>query len=129
MNCRRALNTDYEEICRWWTARGWGCIPIELLPSGWVVEKDGKLLCAGFLYTASNAPVGYLEYIVSNPDNGLKENYKALDYLMEEIVTFAKYSMIKAMFGRVKQRGLEKLYNKHGFKTCDTLTDMFWGGM
>lgn len=126
MNCRRALQTDYEEICRWWKAHGWSCVPIELLPSGWVVEKDGKMLCAGFLYIASNAPVGYLEYIVSNPDNGLKENYKAIDYLMDEIVKFAKYSLVKAMFARVHQRGLEKLYNKHGFKSGDVVKDMIW---
>ena len=126
MNCRRATTDDYAEICRWWEGHGWKCVPMQLLPSGWVVEKDGKLMCAGFLYIAGNAPVGYLEYVVSNPDNKALESYRAIDFLMGEIVTFAKYSMVKAMFARVQQAGLEKMYNKHGFKSGDVIKDMIW---
>lgn len=127
MNCRRALVSDYEEICRWWVGHGWSSVPQEMLPSGWVVEKDGKMLCAGFLYIAGNAPVAYLEYVVSNPDNKPLESYKAIDYLFCEIIKFVEYSMIKVCFARMKQKSLSKMYSRHGFHEGDVVQDMIWG--
>lgn len=126
MECRRAMLTDYETIASWWPAHGWSAIPKELLPAGWVVEENGIMLCAGFLYVAGNAPVGYLEYVVSNPANTPKQSYKSIDLLLGEICTFAKYSLIRAMFCRIASKGLQKMYAKHGFKLGDKLQDMIW---
>lgn len=127
MTCRRAMQSDYADLCSWWKGHGWEPVPMELLPSGWIVEEGEKKLCAGFLFIASNAPVAYLEYVVSNPENTPKESHKAIDYLLGEICTFAKYSTIKAMFAKLTVRGLEKMYNRHGFASGDTsIKDMIW---
>jgi hypothetical protein len=121
------MKTDYDDLCGWWKAHGWEPVPEMLLPWGWIVEDDGKKLCAGFLFIAMNAPVGYLEYVVSNPDNTAKQSYKAIDMLLGEICTFAKYNMILAMFAKLTVRSLEKMYNRHGFKSGDaSIKDMVW---
>ena len=128
MNCRRAMLSDYDEIASWWEAHGWSAVPKDILPYGWIVEEGGKRLCAGFLYIAGNAPVGYLEYLVSNPSNTQKESFKSIDFVLEEILKFAKYSLIQCLFCRIveKSKGLEKMYARHGFKTGDVVRDMIW---
>ena len=126
MNCRRALRTDYTELCRWWEGHGWPAVPEQTLPTGWVIEKDGVLLAAGFLYMARNAPVGYFEYVVTNPDNTARDTYKALDLLFTEVMTFARYNLIQVCFARIGQASLGKMYEKHGFTVGDKVTDMVW---
>ena len=129
MNCRRAMKTDYEEICRWWVAHGWNPIHERMLPIGFVIEKDGILKCAGFLYVDKYTPSGMLEWVVTNPDNQGFESYRALNLLLEEITTFAKYSMIEMIYSKLINKSLERLYNKHGFasETC-CVKDMCWTG-
>lgn len=126
MNCRRAMQTDYDELCEWWVAHEWSPVPLEMLPTGWVIEKDDKLLAAGFLYIAGNAPVAYFEYVVTNPDNTRRESYKAVDLLFAEVMKFVEYNLIKVCFARIKSHGLQKMYEKHGFAKGDALTDMVW---
>lgn len=125
MNVRRAMATDYEELCRWWVGHGWDVVPFELLPMGFVVE-DEQMMSAGFIYIAQGAPVAYFEYIVTNPDNSPRESYKAIDLLMTEVMKFLEYNMIKACFCRIAQESLGRLYKKHGFKDGDNLKDMIW---
>ena len=97
-----------------------------MLPTGWVIEKDGELLAAGFLYIASNAPVGCLEYVVTNPDNAPRDSYKALDLLLKEIMKFAEYSLLVSVFGRMSQDSLARMYEKHGFVVGDSVKDVVW---
>ncbi len=126
MNCRRALHTDYEELCRWWEAHGWDAVPEAILPFGLVAEKDGEIKAAGFLYVAGNAPVGYLEYVVSNPDNSARESYEAIDLVLGELMKQVKYNMLLACFARMAQDPLGRLYEKHGFFIGDTVKDAVW---
>ena len=127
MNCRRAMKTDYEEICRWWVAHGWEPVPMPFLPVGFVIEHDGILKCAGFLYMDKTAPIGMLEWVVSNPDNAGTESYRSLDLLLGEITKFAKYNLIGAVYSKLVHKPLEHLYNKHGFISGDTcVKDMTW---
>jgi len=127
MNCRRAMKTDYEEICRWWVAHGWNPVPEHLLPCGWVVEKNGILKCAGFLYVDRSSPCGMLEWVVANPDNQGTESYRGLDILLETVTTFAKNILIEVIYSKLTSESLEKLYHKHGFKTGDiAVKDVTW---
>jgi len=123
----RATTEDYKELVEWWKAHGWDAPPIEILPFGVVYSEDGVNKAAGFLYTASNAPVGYLEYIVANPENSGRESYKAVDAVIAELLQQARYSLIKCCFSRIQQDGLEKLYKKNGFHSGDKVKDMIWG--
>jgi len=122
----RATTEDYKELVEWWKAHGWDAPPIEILPFGIVYSEDGTNKAAGFLYTASNAPVGYLEYIVANPENSGRESYKAIGCVLEELLKQARYQMIRACFARIQQHGLEKLYQKHGFCAGETVRNLVW---
>lgn len=105
----------------------WGEVPQHLLPIGWVVEKDGILKCAGFLYVDRVAPFGMLEWVVTNPKNTGTESYRSLDLMLKEILTFAKYMMIEAVYSKLTSKSLERMYNKHGFVSGDTcIKDMTW---
>ena len=122
----RATTEDYKELVEWWKAHGWDAPPVEILPFGIVYSEDGTNKAAGFLYTASNAPVGYLEYIVANPDNKPKELYKAVDEVLKELLKQAEYQMIRVCFAKVEHHGLEKLYQKHGFCAGETVRNLVW---
>jgi hypothetical protein len=74
-----------------------------------------------------SAPIGMLEWVVSNPDNVGSESYRALDFMLKEVLTFAKYSGIAAIYSKLNNESLEKLYNKHGFLSGDVaVKDMTW---
>jgi len=128
MKCRRALASDYEELCRWWKAHGWDAVPLDILPEGFVVEgDDGVLHAAGFVYKASCVPVAYFEYVVTNPDNSARESYKALDVLFEKVMWWVEASLIKACFARMTQESLARMYKRHGFTEGDkAMKDMLW---
>ena len=124
MNCRRFFIDDYEEICGWWVAHGWDAVPLEFLPMGFLVEKDGKKKCAGFLYRDVSAPFAMLEWVVSNPENKGTESYRAIDRLLGEMVRFCEDNAIRAIYSKLVNKGLEKLYNKHGFASGEPVKDM-----
>lgn len=126
MKCRRALATDYDEICRWWKEHGWDAVPMHLLPTGFVITDNEELVAAGFLYIASNAPVGYFEYVVTNPDNTPKKSFASLSLLFEEVMKFVEYNLIQVCFARIKSNGLIKMYERHGFTAGDKMQDMVW---
>lgn len=74
----------FEEVSTWWKFWRWSQHPTPLTLSdiGYIVEKDGVNLCAGWLFT-TNSCVGSMEYIISNPfvEDNLRD--EALDFLIE----------------------------------------------
>ena len=126
--CRRSLDGDYDAICSWWVDHGWAPVPSYLLPDGWIVEDEtGVAKCAGFLYRDSTAPVGMMEWVVSNPENTPMGSYKALSLLISEVLKNATASGCRIVYSKLVHEGLERLYNKHGFITGDTsVKDMSW---
>lgn len=64
---------DYEMACQWWEWwwKGESGIEREILPDDkncYVIEHDGTPVVVGFLFVCENAPMGYLTWIVSNPN-------------------------------------------------------------
>jgi hypothetical protein len=49
---------------------------------GYVVEKKGEALCAGWLYT-TNSTIASIEFVVSNPFSAQTDTDIALDFLIE----------------------------------------------
>ena len=122
MKHRQAVvRTDYQEFTRWWKAHGWDAIPKELLPpTGFVAtDDDGTMLAAGWLYCDANVPMGIMEWIVANPDNTPITSYKAINLVLEQVAWLADEIGLKAIYSSVQNEGLERLYNKHGFKSTD----------
>ena len=69
MNIRILTEEDYEIIMEWWKQWKWPVLPRHMLPdngkSGYMVEKDGKLIVCGFLYL-TNSKFGYCDYMISD---------------------------------------------------------------
>lgn len=129
MDVRQFRVEDHKEIAEWWRKRKWDVIPLEALPvTGVVVFEDGKNICAGWLYTTGTA-FGWLEWIVTNPEAGLKQRAEAVRKVIETLKGMALAHGVKIIFNSSKSRGLIKSMEKTGFYKTDTeMTNMVWRG-
>ncbi len=106
----------YDMICSWWKTHGWPVVvELDHLPGGYLVEHDGRPVCAGFLYVTGTA-MAHFEWIVTNPYSGLKERSDALDVLISGIKLIAKSLGIRTIFCSLKRESLiDRMINGHGF--------------
>lgn len=126
MKARVYTKDDHAELARWWTHHNWPVVTDELLygSTGFIVENEGRMICAGFYYP-SLGHWGWLEYVVTNPDSGLKERAKAVDVLLERLKDFGQALGQKIFIATLKSTGLMKAYQKHGFVKGDSgMTNM-----
>jgi len=119
---------DMAEVTRWITSRGVGESVTSVLPMhGYIVE--GK--CACFIYLAENAPVCFIEWIVSNPDISARESVRGINELaggLKDLCESLAESGVRA-FTVLSNKNLVKIFNRHGFETgCDGETTMVFGG-
>jgi hypothetical protein len=75
---------DFEEFKRWWEFWRWKdrVDPQILSDIGFVIEKDGLNICAGWLYT-TNSLIASIEFIVANPFAPKEDVDEGLDFLLE----------------------------------------------
>ena len=72
-------NEDYAIILEWWNW-WWGNkkgIQRKILPHNdycYIIEKNNIPIVSGFLYVDKHAPMGYLTFVVSNPEYKEKDN-------------------------------------------------------
>lgn len=121
--------TDYEEVCGWWRDHKWDPAPLAVLPpTGIIVSDNGTNICAGWLYTTGTA-LGHFEWIVANPNAGLKQRYNGIRSLTKAITEMAEGVGLSAIFTSVRQKGLIKMLQKYGFGVTDNdMTNMMWVG-
>ena len=115
------------EIHEWWAVAGFAKLPVELLPvNGLVVSIGDELACAGWLYRSDSA-LGYLEWIVANPDVRREPRDKALNLLISTLLARAKGLGIKLIFSSIHHELLAMRLEKHGFiKTDRNMTNLVW---
>ena len=83
---RKFEPTDYEQLVRWWNKWEFPPPPLSLLPpTGYIIPG----LAAGFMYL-TDAPIGWMEWVVCNPDADKKERSKALDEVINKLDAFGK---------------------------------------
>lgn len=120
---------DFPVFDEWWKKRGWIMNP-EVLPvgTGFVVENNGVPIAAGWVYL-TNSPLAWLEYVVTNPEAGIKERGRCVDLLLSGIIARIKEAgSFKAVFTSLCSRGLMKAYERAGFTKADTgMTNMVLG--
>lgn len=116
---RPITESDYLAICEWWKHHKWQVVPAQALPpNGYIALIGEKRIVAGFLYrTDSN--LGWLEWIVSNPDSTFEERTTAINELLETIFQRAKELKIQAIFTSCKNESLIKRLIEKGFQTTD----------
>jgi GNAT superfamily N-acetyltransferase len=120
MKVRRfEASTDYEDVCKWWKGQGWEPLPLPMLPkAGFIVEKNGTKLCAGWLYE-TDSKIAWAEWIVGNPEikKGLRR--EGLDELLKTIIEYAKGREFGLIFASIQHRGLIERYEKFGFTVTE----------
>lgn len=86
MKLRKLTDQDWDTLCKWWDAwPKWVNPPKSFLPDngkgGFMVEKDNKPICAGFIYL-TNSDAVLLEWIVSDPNYRESDRKQALELLI-----------------------------------------------
>lgn len=108
MNIRKLVESDYEILRKWWEAwPDWHAPAKEFLPDngtgGFMVEKDGRPIVAGFVYITNSKAVLF-EWVVSDPEYREDDREMAIVCLIKTVEKIVKDWGYKYMFtiGRTK---------------------------
>lgn len=117
METKEVLQSDYDQLCEWWSEWGWSHpIPQDMLSSkGVMVYEDGINICAGFLYTMNNAPIAWFTFPVSNPFIRGDKRKEAIKLLVETISTMAKTDGAKYIYSALSNNSMIEAQVANGF--------------
>ena len=123
MKLRKLTDQDWDTLCEWWDAwPKWVNPPKSFLPDngkgGFIVEKDNKPICAGFIYL-TNSDAVLLEWIVSDPNYRESDRKQALELLITGTEEACKAIGKKHMFSIGRNKHLINTHEKLGW-TVDT---------
>ena len=84
---RPVVLEDRDTLSKWWESYDHMLVPsLDLLPEGgrggFAIEKKGRMIAAAFVYV-TNSDMGYIDFLVSDPNYKGKDKYKILTKLME----------------------------------------------
>jgi len=111
---------DYTTVFEWWIW-WWGekkGIEREVLPHNdycYIIEKNNIPIASGFLYVDKNAPMGYLTFVVSNPEYKEKDRRFIIERLIINIEEEARSQGIKFMFTVCESIHMQNIHNKLGW--------------
>ncbi len=111
---------DYLTVCKWWSW-WWGekkGIERNILPHNdycYIIEKNNTPIAAAFLYLGKHAPIGYLTFLVSNPEYREKDRKYILEKLILNIEEEAKSQDVKFMFTVCGNKHVENIHNRLGW--------------
>ena len=114
---------DYDYILvKWWVDWRWVAPPRDMLPEngagGLMVTKDGKDICAGFIYF-TNSKTAWSEWIVSDFFYREDDREEAILFLINSLTQLARSKGMKFVFTVVKNDNLKKKYEQCGFLVGD----------
>ena len=123
LNIRMLKDSDWDTLVEWWSNwPEWQAPSKDFLPDngkgGFMVEKEGKLIVAGFLYT-TNSKAALLEWIVSNPKYREDDRSKAIELLIEGAESVCKKQGIKYIFSIGRNKHLINTHKKLGYQVDD----------
>ena len=111
----------YDTLKTWWEGHKWEPVQPVFLPQiGTVIESNDIPICAGFVYQAKGTPLGWLEWVISDPESERSERDKSLDLLITDLIEKAKEAGTPVLFTSSNHAGLISRYTSHGFKETDT---------
>ena len=123
MNMRKLTESDYEALCEWWKAWKWPPVEKDFLSDngtgGYVIEKDGVMIVAGFVYI-TNSKVALLEWIISNPEYRETDRDMAITCLIKAIETLIKDWGYKYVFSVGRTKALIERHKKLGYHVDET---------
>ena len=126
-NSRPIEVEDYAILMKWWKSYDGIEIPdSSILPNnglgGFLIEKEGKMIAAAYLYL-TNSAVGYIDFLISDPNYKNKDKYnmimKLQDACTEELLregcrivwAMTSYDHLAEMAGKMGHDVLEDKYS------------------
>lgn len=118
---RPYVDTDYPMLLEWWAGHSWPSIPASVLPAlGMIAENDGNPVAAAWCYLDNSRPVGFMEWIVTNPANSPRLSAQALCHVISGLQAAAKQIGYQAIFTSCRQESLARLLERSGFVRTDS---------
>jgi hypothetical protein len=122
MNVRKLTEDDYKTLVKWWKAWKWPPIEKDFLPEngtgGFVVEKEGVMIVAGFVYITNSKAV-LLEWIISNPKYREDDRDMAITCLINTIEKIVKGWGYNYIFTIGRTQPLIKKHKELGWHVDD----------
>ena len=122
MNIRKLTESDYKTLANWWKAWKWPLIEKDFLPDngtgGFVVEKDGTMIVAGFVYITNSKAV-LLEWIISNPEYREDDRDMAITCLINTVEMIIKEWGYKYIFSIGRTKALIDKHKELGYHVDD----------
>jgi len=122
MNVRKLTEDDYKTLVKWWKAWKWPPIEKDFLPEngtgGFVVEKEGIMIVAGFVYITNSKAV-LLEWIISNPKYREDDRDMAITCLINTIEKIVKGWGYNYIFTIGRTQPLIKKHKELGWHVDD----------
>ncbi len=119
MKIRKLTESDYETLEKWWKAWKWPPIEKDFLPEngtgGFVIEKEGVMIVAGFVYITNSKAV-LLEWIVSNPDYKENDRDMAITVLITSVEKIVKDWGYNYIFTIGRNKSLISKHKKLGWQ-------------
>ncbi len=123
MNIRKLTESDYETLANWWKAWKWPPVQKDFLPDngtgGFVIEKEGIMIVAGFVYITNSKAV-LLEWIISNPEYREDDRDMAITCLIKTIESIVKEWGYKYIFSIGRTKALIDKHKELGYHVDDT---------
>lgn len=111
--------TDYPQVAKFWEDHGWTAVPRELLPSGISVKEGSKVICAGFIYSCSETPWCFMEWIISDKHAAPMTRAKALMLLVEGLKELAQEKGKTFIYTSTTTAAAAKIYKRVGFESLE----------
>lgn len=122
MNIRKLQESDYETLEQWWKAWKWPPIQKDFLPDngtgGFVVEKEGIMIVAGFVYITNSKAV-LLEWIISNPNYREDDRDIAITCFIKTVEKIIKEWGYKYIFSIGRTKALIEKHKQLGYNVDD----------
>ena len=120
---RKLRESDWDTLVTWWDAwPDWTTPPKGVLPDngtgGFMVEKDGMPIVAGFIYE-TNSDAVLFEWVVSNPDYREKDRQDAIEKLLIDVENKIKEMGYKRVFSIGRTKNLINTHKKLGWHVDD----------
>jgi len=104
--------TNYGELCGWWTKHQHAIIPYSSLGIGVVVSSEDKNLAMSFIYTMDGCDAAQLCWTTSNPGNSPRQSYESVDLAIDALLTVAIKKNKKTITCFSSSKGLTKILNR-----------------
>lgn len=127
MIVRPYSETDHATLERWWLEHDAAPVPHAMLPTdGCIVEQDGVMCAAGWLYTAGNSIVSFLAWPVVNPNITGRSKYEAMNHVIMYLSQLSDVLQHGVVLGMSAAPSVTRLLEANGFMVGTGNTDILF---